>query len=358
MDSQEDAWMYQGLRRKLDSRQRQTLERGLEKRLSGIRSFIKSMPLIGKIASKVYGILNFVKPRGQYWEYDFKAKKFGRLIRGIASLIGNKGYKVVIDSNGNAHIVLENGIKFWWTPRDPYSLLGMPLRGNFEPECTFLLTKLIKRGDIAFDIGANFGWYSCHLAQLVGEAGRVHVFEPTNAIDELKSNLTLNKFEARCVLNQVALGEKEGTETLFIPEKLGTAFASLREHSYGRTQKICVPTQKLDDYVIANRVRGVDFMKIDVEGAEYLVLKGAENVLKQYSPVVMLELYQPHIEYFGYSPEELISYLGDLGYHVFEIDKDKFCSVKKVSEFGSTDNYNFLAVRNVDALEARGISVK
>jgi FkbM family methyltransferase len=326
--------------------------------LSGIRSFIKSIPLIGNIASRTYGILLFIGPKGQYWEYNFKAKRFNRLIRGIASLIGDRGYRVAINNNGNAYIVLENGIMFWWIPRDPMSLLGMPLRGGFEPECTFLLTKLIREGDIAFDIGANFGWYSCHLAQIVGEAGRVHIFEPTNAIDELKSNLTLNRLESRCVLNQVALGEKEGTETLFIPEKLGTAFASLREHSYSRTRSICVPVQRLDDYVTANKIRDIAFMKADVEGAEYLVLKGAENVLKQYSPVIMLELQKVHTEYFGYSPEELISYLEGLGYHLFEIDKDKFGSVKKVSEFDSTDNYNFLAVQNAGILKARGVSVK
>ncbi|MGQ9628039.1 MAG: FkbM family methyltransferase, partial [Anaerolineae bacterium] len=350
-------WMYRGLRRKLDSRQRQILEKGLEKRLSGIKAFIKSMPVIGNIARRIYGIFLFVGPKGQYWEYNFKAKKFSRLIRGIASLIGNKGYKVVIDINGNAHIVLENGIMFWWIPGDPMSLLGMPLRGSFEPECTFLLTKLLKRGDIAFDIGANFGWYSYHLAQLVGEAGKVHIFEPTSALDELKNNLTLNKFEARCVLNQVALGEKEGTEALFIPEKLGTAFASLREHSYGKTRKTCVPVQRLDDYVNANKIRDVAFVKIDVEGAEHLVLKGAENVLTRYSPVIMLEIQKQHTEHFGYSPQQLISYLGDFGYHLFEIDKDKFGSVKKVGAFNDTHNYNFLAVKNADALETRGISV-
>jgi predicted metallo-beta-lactamase superfamily hydrolase len=69
------------------------------------------MPVIGNIARKTYGILLFIGPKGQYWEYNFKAKKFSRSIRGIASLIGNKGYKIVIDNNGNAHIVLENGIE-------------------------------------------------------------------------------------------------------------------------------------------------------------------------------------------------------------------------------------------------------
>jgi hypothetical protein len=154
------------------------------------------------------------------------------------------------------------------------------------------------------------------------------------------------------------LGEREGTETLFIPEKLGTAFASFREHSWGGMRKIYVPTQKLDNYVAANKVRAVNFMKIDVEGAEYLVLKGAENVLRRYSPAIMLELYKPHTQYFGYSPEEFISYLGDLGYHLFEIDKDKFGFVKRVSEFDSTHNYNFLAVQDADILKARGVSVE
>ena len=264
----------------------------------------------------------------------------------------------MIDGDGRTRIILENGIMFWWIAGAPGSLLGMPLRGSFEPECTFLLSKLVKVGDIAFDVGANFGWHSCHLAQLVGKAGEVHIFEPTNAIDELKSNLTLNEFEARCVLNQVALGEEEGTETLFIPERLGTAFASLREHSYGKTRKISVPVRKLDDYVAAHNIRDIAFMKIDVEGAEHLVLKGAENVLKHYCPVIMLEIYKPHIECFGYSPEELISYLGDLRYHLLEVDKDRFGSVKRIGEFGSTHNYNFLAVRNADVLAAKGILVR
>ncbi len=322
---------------------------------------IKSMPFVGKIAFKVYCTFNFIKPGGQYWEYDFKAKKNDRLIRDIASLIADKGYDLVIDRSGNVYIILKNGIRFWWIPRDPYSLLGMPLRGNFEPECTSLLAKLIKKGDTVFDVGANFGWYSCHFAQLVGERGKVHVFEPTNAIEDLKNNLILNEFKSRCILNQVALGEKEGKEALFIPQKLGTAFASLREHSYdnsSKTHKISVPIEKLDDYVLSNKIEKVDFIKMDVEGGEYLVLKGAEIVLKQYSPVIMLELHESHTKCFGYSPEELIIYLGDLGYYLYEIDENEVGSVKEVISSENTNNYNFLALKNADILKTKGISIK
>jgi FkbM family methyltransferase len=331
---------------------------GLGKRLSGTRAFIKSIPVIGRVATRAYRVLLFIGPKGQYWQYNFKAKRFDRLTRAVASLIGSKGYRVAVSGSGAAYVILENGITFWWIPRDPMSLLRMPLHGGFEPECTFLLTRLVAEGDVVFDVGANFGWYSCHLAQLVGEGGEVHIFEPTSAIDELKSNLTLNKFETRCVLNQVALGEKEAMETLFIPEKLGTAFASFRNHSYGRARAIRVPVQKLDDYVAAKKVGHIAFIKMDVEGAEHLVLKGAERVLKASSPLIMLEIQREHTKHFGYSPEQLISYLGDFGYHVFEIDADRFGSVKTVSEFDRTNNINFLAVTNADILRAKGISVR
>lgn len=322
---------------------------------------IKSMPFLGKIAFKVYGTFNFIKPGGQYWEYNFKAKKTDNFIKKIVLLIADKEYDLVIDRSGKVYIVLKNGIKFWWIPRDPYSLLGMPLRGNFEPECTFLLDKLIKKGDTVFDVGGNFGWYSCHFAQLVGESGKVHIFEPTNAIEELKNNVILNGFEARCILNKVALGAKKGTETLFIPQKLGTAFASLREHSYnnsGKTHKISVPIEKLDDYILSNKIEKVDLIKMDVEGGEYLVLKGAENVLKQYSPIIMLELQESHTKCFGYSPEELINYLGDLGYHLYEIDEKEVGSVNEVISSENTNNYNFLALKNANLLKTKGISIK
>jgi len=331
------------------------------KMLRRIKNFVKSIPFVGKSITNLYRNFLFLKPAGQYWQYNFKAMQFGKLIRKLVSMIGDKEYKVIVSGDGNTQILLKNDIKFGWTPRDPSSLLGVPLQGNFETECTFLVSRLIKAGDIVFDVGANFGWYSCHFAQLVGETGKVHIFEPTNTMEELKNNLILNGFAKRCVLNQVALGEKEGVETLFIPHKLGTAFASLREHTYGnnnKNYKISVPIKKLDDYVIANKIEKIDFIKIDVEGAELLVLKGAENILKNYSPVIMMELYSDHTKYFGYSPEEVINYMIDFDYHIYEIDKTEIGFMNKVNSFRNTSNYNFLAMKNDDILEKNSILIR
>ena len=97
---------------------------------------------------------------------------------------------------------------------------------------------------------------------------------------------------------------------------------------------------------------------MDIEGSEYLVLKGAENILKQYSPVILLELQDVHTKCFGYSPEELVNYLTIFGYHLYEINKEEFGSVKKVILFKNTNNYNFLALKNDDILRRNGILIR
>lgn len=324
-----------------------------------LKAYIKSLPFLGKTLSNAYRFLNLIKPEGQYWKYDFKAKKMHKLIWELASLIDDNNYQLAINNSENVYITLKNGINFWWTPKDPSSLLGMPLRGDFEPDCTHIITKLIRAGDIVFDVGANFGWYSCHLAQLVGETGKVHIFEPTNVIEDLKRNLSLNNYLKRCELNEAALGEKYRSEILYIPHKLGTAFASLREHSdYGASDEINVSVVRLDDYVSSMKIEKVDFIKIDAEGAEYQVLKGARNVLKNYSPVIMMELQDIHTKYFNYSPEEVINYIKDLDYHLYEINDKEIGSVEKVTSFRNTSNYNFLAIKNDNILRRNGVLIR
>jgi FkbM family methyltransferase len=321
-----------------------------------LKPYIKSIPLIGWIAtglyrkvvgSTIYYRINYIMPGSSYWQYDYKSIKFNRLINKIISLIDRKGYAISISGNGSVYVILDNGVKFKWDPGDPYSLLGMPLRGDFEPECTYLISKLVKTGDIVIDIGANFGWYSVHFANLVGENGKVHVFEPTNIIEDLKENLILNGFDKRCIINQYALGNQDGTETLFIPQGLGTAFASLRKHTYkgvSKTSNLLVPIMKLDDYLDKNGVERVNLIKIDTEGAEFIILKGAEETLKRYSPVILLELQSYHTLTFGYTPIDAIKYLNVLGYDLYEPDPDHLGKVRKLSSFNDMYNYNFVAI--------------
>jgi FkbM family methyltransferase len=320
-------------------------------KIGRMRTYLKSMPLIGKLyrligESDIYYRMHYMKPGGPYWQYDYKSIKFDRLIRKVASQIDDNNYSINISADGSVYITLENGIKFKWNPKDPYSLLGMPLRGNFEPECTHIINRLVKNGDTVVDIGANFGWYTNHLANLVGDAGQVHAFEPTNIIADLRDNVLLNGFEKRCIINTCALGNMEGTETLFMPERLGTAFASLRKQIYrgsSQTSSLTVSIRMLDSYVNENKIEKINLIKIDTEGAEFMILKGAENTIKKYHPIILFELLSHHTLPFGYSPIELIDYLSALCYDTYELDSNQLGKLIRVKSFEDTRNYNFIA---------------
>jgi FkbM family methyltransferase len=228
----------------------------------------------------------------------------------------------------------------------------MPLRGEYEPECMMVAKEIIREGDIVFDIGANFGWYSCHFSKFVGKSGAVHIFEPSGIMRQLERNIQLNGFQDVTVLNNIALSENDCTEDLFVPIRLGTPFASLRQHAaYGQPcEKINVQVVKIDTYVKSKKITKVDFMKIDIEGAEFPVLKGAEYVLSNYSPILMFELQETHTKYFGYSPDDLMLYLKKIGYVIFEIRFSNEVMLRKVTEFRDIANYNFLACKNPDMI--------
>jgi len=329
----------------------------LDKRITSI---IGSIPLVGWCVKNLYRKYTKFKPGSVYWRYIIKARKINKAIQKLSLSIAGKNYSLEIVNCKKVIINLSYGIRFFWTPKDYMSLQGMPITGTYEPGCLFFISKMIKNGDVAIDAGGNEGWYSCHFAKLVGETGRVHVFEPTDAIEKNKANLILNNFETKVTLNKIALSDAEGDSSLFIPKGLGTVFASFKPHTknfYCDHDTISVKTQRLDDYVKLNNIDRIDFMKIDVEGAEYLVLKGAENVLSEYSPAIMLEIEKMHTKYFNYTPQELLSFLQSFGYKAYQFCENNFCSLKKVEIFTDTKNSNFIFAKSRDVLQKNGFTL-
>lgn len=318
---------------------------------------IKSIPIIGKIASKAYNTYHFIKPSGKYWSLDNKAHQIDKNIKKLAELISGKEYDLTLHEDGRVHISLKNGVQFWWDTHDKYSLLCLPLYGFYEPESTGIALKLIKKGNTVFDIGANFGWYSCHFAKEVGETGRVHLFEPTDTINELNNNVSLNAFLDRCILNKVALSDKTGTSAFFIPDKMGTGAASLEPTGLDSVHSTAVSVITLDDYAETKNIKKIDFIKMDVEGAELLVLKGAKKVLKNFAPPIMLEIVREGVKRFNHTPEDIIEYLGGFGYTLYEIDADNPNTLKKVHTIEDAKICNYLAVKNAETLRKQNICV-
>jgi FkbM family methyltransferase len=163
---------------------------------------------------------------------------------------------------------------------------------------------------VAFDVGMNFGYYACLLAQ---RSAAVHGFEPVPWLaNRARSNVKLNGFRNVSIV-EVALSEHPGKATLNLPPEDDTNWGrgSLVHQCGGNTLEIALDS--IDNYVDHYAIDRVDFIKIDVEGAEHLTLKGAIKTLKRYRPTIIFERNTESVrnvvdllQSFGYSFSDLI----------------------------------------------------
>ena len=183
--------------------------------------------------------------------------------------------------------------------------------GHAEPEM-LRLREFVPRNLAAIDIGANIGLYSYALSRL---CPRVEAFEPQ---PEVARVLRAFARGTNVTLHETALSDTEGELTLHVPViggEAATGMASLRsdfpEGAAGAsTRNIKVPVRRLDAYGFT----GVGFAKIDVEGHEIEVLRGAEETLAREKPVLLIEIEQRHL---GFPMTDVFDWLRARGYEGF-----------------------------------------
>ncbi len=196
-----------------------------------------------------------------------------------------------------------------------------------------MLPKLITKGGIAVDIGANIGLYSYTLSKL---CDTVEAFEPVP-----DSRRVLQAYNARNInVYDAALSSTEGQAILNIPTENNVAIyghASL-SNEFPRQKTIQVPIRKLDDYNFAD----VNFIKIDVEGHELDVIRGAKCTILKWQPIMLVEIEQRHLSFpIDTVFEEIIScgYKGFFLYHN-ELHRLNDFSVERHQKIYAGQNHN------------------
>nr|WP_249802680.1 FkbM family methyltransferase [Bradyrhizobium sp. 44] len=165
----------------------------------------------------------------------------------------------------------------------------------------------IRSGDVVCDIGANKGSYLYWLARWCGD-GRLVVFEPQPSLAGRLSELCATLRLRNVVVEPKAVYSTDGELELFVPNGHQPGASLLCPT--GDFSRVRVPTVKLDNY-FDEQIR-ISALKIDVEGAEFGVLKGAERILRQHRPLIVVECEDRH-----QSPDSdyrVFSYLRSLGY--------------------------------------------
>lgn len=187
------------------------------------------------------------------------------------------------------------------------------MQHDFDPIVLVPIRSVLRPGDIFVDIGANLGWYSFHAAPLVGPEGRVHAFEIDHRpLQCLTRTIAFNP-DLPITLHRLAIGDANG-EVAFVEEK-ESGHSRLAPDNRGRR----VPMRSLDALFATREMARFKALKIDVEGAELRVLRGARRLLEQHRPLVVCELVEANLRVLGGSPAEVVAFLKDLGYQVADL---------------------------------------
>lgn len=200
-----------------------------------------------------------------------------------------------------------------WELREPLSgyrmrgpgVFGTYIEKPYETSVVQALTRLVRPGWTAVDVGAHLGFFTLLLAHLAGETGHVFAFEahPENA-RWLRENMILNGLINQVTIENLAVSDGRQTVVrLNAPLHYTCEWSIVRDSPVHRFLKI--PAISLDQYFAQGPQ--VDFIKIDIEGAEYLALQGMRFLLNRDRPVCLVELH-------GEEGQMAALYLGDVGY--------------------------------------------
>lgn len=197
-----------------------------------------------------------------------------------------------------------------WLSRDSRRFVIRGLKARFLAQrIEFrLIRRHVRPTDTVCDIGSNKGSFVFWLSRWCRQ-GKVVAFEPQPQFAQLLARLARHLKLDNVTVEQKAVFSKSGQADLFVP-KGHSPGASLVTKGTGDFETISVPMVRLDDYF--DRSQRIAFMKVDVEGAELEVFKGAERILREQSPLLIFECENRHLN--GARVEDVVTYLNALGY--------------------------------------------
>jgi FkbM family methyltransferase len=226
-----------------------------------------------------------------------------------ARVLAGKGSSVTVRRGGvRWQLDLSEGIDF-----------SIYLLGGFERSTGVTLRKLVKPGDVVFDIGANIGAHTLGLSQSVGPSGRVFAFEPTDfAFEKLKRNLSLNpELEARVQAWQILLaatGDAQAQAQIYASWPLEKDDSVHPKHR-GRLETTKNASLDTIDHIVQREsIDRLNLIKIDVDGHELPVLQGGLETLKTFGPTLVMEM-SPYVHAEEQNSfDALVALLREAGY--------------------------------------------
>jgi FkbM family methyltransferase len=207
-------------------------------------------------------------------------------------------------------------------PTSDVTIVPGLIGGYYEKLELDLFERLCAASRTVLDVGGNIGLFaSLAAARLQSDDGTVVCFEPVPGnLTYLRRNLEQNGLTGRVTVEASAVGERAGTIDIFLVDgAIGTHSASSK-NALNSVNAVSVPVVSLDAYTRARLSTPVDLLKIDVEGYEGHVLRGAMNMLTEQRPSLFVEYVPVHLANCGFPPKELLDIVFGLYPRVYLVD--------------------------------------
>lgn len=232
------------------------------------------------------------------------------------------------------------------------SILSRLIYTGFEKDEVTFLRRFLRPGDTFFDIGANIGLFSLHAAEVITESGTVHAFEPTpTTFTRLLENIELNGFEKIITPNNLGLSSTSGKlmlNTSSDGHDAWNTFSTKSELAFDC--QVEMPVKTLDEYMLENNLSAKDIrlIKMDVEGWEMEVVKGAKKLLESDdSPVFMVEFTETNLFAAGTNCYELYDTFSFYGFKWYSYNSEHNLLVEDPKKIHYPYN-NLIAIKKID----------
>jgi FkbM family methyltransferase len=222
---------------------------------------------------------------------------------------------------------VEPGIRMWLDPNDFVSRTVLET-GQWEPQSWRIVEQDLRPGSTFVDVGAHIGYYTLKAATVVGPAGHILAIEPNPETARILAGNVRASNAAAVSIQAVACSDTETTLQLFAAAEGNTGETSLSRANASQERPVTktyqVRARPLDAIVRESGVTHVDAIKIDVEGAEFLVLRGAQETLTRFHPAILIELLDRQLREMRTSIAEVVAFLQAQGYSIRRQDDKNF----------------------------------
>jgi FkbM family methyltransferase len=247
-----------------------------------------------------------------------------------------------------------HGLKYFIDPSDEVMAPQLVVYRQWEPQVSAFILNSVTADTVFVDVGANFGYFTCLAASRIGLGGKGKVIsiEPNPAMEHLlRKNCRINWSLAPIEIHMCAVADRAGSVQLLVPRGRAANAAVVSGSVNAGEEQLSVDSKSLDDLLNG---ASVDLIKVDVEGFETAVLRGAHGTLRNCSKIhVVLEWSLTQMEAAGFCAEDLLKLFSEHQLDTYHLPPSQFIDRTEWSKFRiDTDalirtNYENILLRRV-----------